>query len=457
MAVKKQKLLQKADALARDKKFRKAISLYKQVIQEDVGDIRTRLRLSELLYQSGRIDEAAAMLQFVGDYYKEHGFLLKSVAVYKKMLEINPARTELHGTLANLYFQLGMAPDAVKQFKAQIRALIKQAKILDSLYVIRSMLELDPANVSDRLRLAESFSKNELIDEAASEYLRVLGILDKNGRNGDWCQVALRYLHHSPADSEVRRKVVEHLVQDGDHHRALQHLHSCIEAAPEDEHLLDLAATCFEMLGQPEKAVVALKSLVGLSKRKGLDREEEEAWVRILRLDPKDSAARVALSIDEGELPAPGDVVLEWDMPGGPPPVPRVPVVSNTPTGRTTSGTRPHPLEVADTVFEDPSFGDFSSADEKTAAEPLSEDLLRELSLDLEDEEPPRVAIDVVKLKKAIESKQPLSPEELDACGVPLQPTDREELEFFLSAGLKDEAIAILQEVYSRLSGGQKA
>ena len=191
-ASKKQKLLQKADGFARDHKVKKAINLYRQAIQEDPNDIRTRLRLSELLYQAERGEEALEVLQFVGDYYREHGFLLKSVAVYKKMLEVDPSRSDLHGTLAQLYFQLGMAPDAIRQFKAQIRAMLKQDKVVDSLHVVRSMLELDPANVFDRVRLAENFSKHGLIDEAANEYLRVLGLLEKNGKSEEWGKVALR-------------------------------------------------------------------------------------------------------------------------------------------------------------------------------------------------------------------------------------------------------------------------
>lgn len=434
MAVKKQKLLQKADALSREKNFKKAISLYRQVLQEDPGDIRSRLRFAELLYQSGRTEEAMEMLQFVGDYYREHGFLLKSVAVYKKMLEITPAKTDLHGVLAALYSQLGMAPDALKQFKAHIQALIKQGRIVDSLFVVRSMLELDPANVADRLRLAESFSKNQLIDEAAEEYRRVLAQLEKNEWTKECQQVALRYLHHNPQDHEVRRKVVEHLVQEGDYHHALQHLHFCLESSPEDEHLLELVATCFEMLGQPEKAVVVLKSLVSLSRQKGLAKEEEEAWVRVLRLDPKDTTARRALSIDAGELPPPGEVVLERDMPD----MPMQP---------------PAPTEFAETIYEPPSFID-TSADEATLAEPLSADLLKELELD-DDEEPPPTPVDMARLKKALEEKSVLTPRELEECGVSLSESDREELDFFVSSGLNDEALAILQEVYSRLSGGK--
>ena len=437
MAGKKQKLLQKADAYARDKKLKKAISLYQQVIEEDAGDIRTRLRLSELLYQAGRLEEALEILQFVGDYYKEHGFLLKSVAVYKKMLEVDPSRTDLHGILAQLYFQLGMAPDAIRQFKAHIRALIKQGKMVESLYVVRSMLELDPANISDRLRLAENFSKHELIDEAADEYRRVLTLVDRNGSGSGWGRIAMRYLHHNPRDLEVRKRVTEQMLEAEDYQKALQHLHVCMEKDPHDTELLDMAANCFEMLGQPEKSIVALKSMVSVYRQKGLSEEEQEIYARILQLDPKDEQSLYALGIMGDDDEPAEDLHLEWEMPPGhdqPPPT---------------------PTEFGETVMEDsPSFSEDEWA-EPTMIEPISEDLLKELDLLGEESGPAlAVAVDVIRLKRALDSGEPLSPADLEECDVQMSPNDKEELEFFISSGLTDEALAILQEIHTRLDGG---
>ncbi len=436
MAVKKQKLLQKADALARDKKFKKAIVLYKDAIAEDPNDIRTRLRLSELLYQAGRTEEALSVLRYVGDYYREHGFLLKSVAVYKKMVEVDPKLTELHGTLAALYFQLGMAPDAIRQFKSQIRALIRQGKIVDSLHVVRSMLELDPANVMDRLRLAEAFSRHELIDEAAVEYRRVLAVLEKAGRTPDWGKVALRYLHHSPDDFEARKAVVEFLVETGDYLRALQHLLIALNKDPMDVRLLEQAATAFEMLGQPGKSIVALKSMAALYRQRGQAREEQAALVRVIGLDPKDAHARRALGMeDQAEVPPSGEVVLEWDMPAGfksapePPPIP----------------------DLSDTVYEPPSFAE-EWVEDATIVETIDPNALKELMSLEEEREPSQPAVDILALKRALDARKPLTPDQLGKAGVPLSAEDREELQFFLASGLKDEAMAILQETYNRLT-----
>jgi len=192
------------------------------------------------------------------------------------------------------------------------------------------------------------------------------------------------------------------------------------------------------MLGQPEKAIVALKSMVSIYRRKGLVNEEQDVYVRILQLDPKDEQALSALGIDEEDPEELGEEVeLEWDMPMAtvePPP---------TPTN-----------EFADTIYEeDPSFADEWVQDDATIVEPVSEDLLRELA-DFEQDAQQSGSIDALTISRALESATPLSPEELESCGVRLGPADREELDFFISSGLKEEALAILQELHTKLLGG---
>jgi tetratricopeptide (TPR) repeat protein len=468
------KLLAKADSLARDRKYKKACSVFKQAIEADPNDIKTRLRMSELLFQIGQKEESLKTLQFVGDYYRDNGFLLKSVAVYKKMVEVDPARTELHGMLAQLYFQLGMAPDAIRQFKAQIRAMNRAGKQVESLHVVRSMLELDPSNIVDRIRLAESFSAHGLIDEAANDYRRGLTLLDKSGRVELWSKVALRYLHHAPEDLPVRKRAVDFLLAQGEHHRALQHLHACLTREPRDIDLLQKTAICFRSLGQVDKAIITLKALVPLFREKGLEKEEQDAWVEVLKLDPKDEHALRVVDRSVSDTVEPVEVELEWEMPGSSsrPAIPEVEEVS----------------EEADTVFESgagAAANDFLQ-DDATLVQPVSQDLLAELGF-LEDEQPatpqparkstpppvpgkaaarPRQApptarpkpVDLARVAAALNARKPLTAAEIVESGLPVSDSDREELDFFLSAGLNDEALSILGEIYNRAArGGKKA
>ena len=437
MAEQKDKLLKKIDLALQGKKLKKARNLLKKVVEADPNDIRSRLRLGEVHFQLGDKADAVALLAQVGDYYRDHGFLLKSVAVYKKMLEVDPARGELHGELANLYFRLGMAPEAVRQHKVQVRALLKQGRVIDSLHVVRQILDLEPGNVKDRVRLAEAYSQHELYEDASREFREVLSVLEKKGDRGPlWVQVSERYLHHNLRDVQVARRLVEKLMDLGRHNHALPWLQVCFEQTPGDLGVLDMLATCFDSLGQPNKAIAVLKILAGLYRKSGLSAERDSSLMRILEIDPKDITANRKLGRDTPDKKdARGkDIELDWDLPKpvekpeeAPPPIP------------------PDDEEVEfgfEDVWEE-------GAEEVTMVQAMDEVLLKELGL-LDEKEPEDELMDIMPLQAKLDAGEILTAEALIRKGIDLEPSEVEELEFFQTAGLTEEAGMLVNEILQR-------
>jgi tetratricopeptide (TPR) repeat protein len=435
VAEQKDKLLKKVDLALQGKKLKKARTLLKKVIDADPNDIRSRLRLGEVHFQLGDKADAVELLAQVGDYYRDHGFLLKSVAVYKKMLEVDPTRWDLHGELANLYFRLGMAPEAVKQHKVQVRALLKQGRVVDSLHVVRQILDLEPGNVKDRVRLAEAYSQHELYEDAAREFREVLSVLEKkNSRGPLWVQVAERYLHHNMQDVQVARQLVEKLMDLGRHTQSLPWLQLCFDANPGEMAILDMLATCFDSLGQPNKAIAVLKILAGLYKQRGLGAERESTLMRVLEVDPKDVTANRELGRDGEDKSRGKDIELDWDLPkpaepqeDAPPPLP------------------PDDEEVEfgfENVWEE-------GAQEVTLVQAMDETLLKELGL-LDDDHSKDELVDVMPLQRKLDAGEALTPEELIRMGVDIEPSEMEELDFFLTAGLTEEAGMLVNEILQR-------
>ncbi|MBM4372085.1 MAG: tetratricopeptide repeat protein [Deltaproteobacteria bacterium] len=439
MAESKDKLLRRIDLALQGKKLKRARNLLRKVIELDPNDIRSRLRLGEVQFQLGDKDDAVALLAQVGDYYRDHGFLLKSVAVYKKMLEVDPSRWELHGELASLYFRLGMAPEAVKQHKVQARALLKQGRVVESLHVVRQILDLEPGNVKDRVRLAEAFSQHEQYEDASREFREVLSILaKKNSRGPLWIQVSERYLHHNMQDVEVARGLVEKLLELGRHNHALPWLQLCFDANPGDLGVLDMLATCFEALGQPNKAIAVLKVLSGLYGKRGLKAESDGILLRVLEVDPKDVTANRALGRDiagsRKEARTSPDLELDWDLPKPVEPPPEAPP--------------PLPPEDEDVEFGFEEVWE-EGAQEVTLVQAMDEALLKELGL-LDDDPGREGLVDVGPLKRTLKEGKALTAEDLIRKGVHVEPSEVEELDFFHTAGLTEEAGMLVNEILQR-------
>lgn len=327
----KDKLLKKVDQALQGKTPKKACSLLKKIVRTYPDDINSLFRLSEVYRQLGDKTRAAAVLVRAGKDYRDRGLLLQSATVYEKLLDTDATLWELRGELANLYLRSGKGTEAVAQYKLQIQALREQGRIVDSLHVVRRILALTPDALNDRVCLAEAYSRNLQYKDASREFRVVLSILEeKEEQDSLWVQVAERYMHHDMQDVQVAQQLVEKLMELDRCNHALLWLQLCFDQKPGDSENLDMLATCFESLGQPDKAVAVLKILANLYGQWGLKAEQESTMLRILECDSKDLTTNSKQDrYGPAEKPLKGrDIELDWDLPSSPenqeqpPPIP---------------------------------------------------------------------------------------------------------------------------------------
>jgi hypothetical protein len=90
-----------------------ALAEYAEMIRKKPVDVRVWLKVGDLHAKKGATQEALASYHKVADFYREQGFMLKAVAVYKQMLKLDPRADGVRPQLAALYAQLGLHDDAV--------------------------------------------------------------------------------------------------------------------------------------------------------------------------------------------------------------------------------------------------------------------------------------------------------------------------------------------------------
>ncbi|NOZ00957.1 MAG: tetratricopeptide repeat protein [Deltaproteobacteria bacterium] len=275
--------------------LKRAIREYDKVLREDPSDIRTKLKVADLLFRMGEKDRATAAFEDVAEFYASQGFLLKAVAVFKQVLKLKPNDVDIHLSLANLYQQIGLVNDAIGQYREAITLQDEQGLALDRLKTAQKMLELDPDNARLRVALAEDFSREGMIEEAVHEFRSAADILKAAGMMDEYVEVSERLLYHQPDDFDVNRELAAYYAGRQDALKALTRLQVCFKDRPNDPEVLDLLGQVFEFSGQPQKAVAVLKSLAHVYDRTGLIRERDEVFKRILNLSPGDKSAQAAL------------------------------------------------------------------------------------------------------------------------------------------------------------------
>jgi tetratricopeptide (TPR) repeat protein len=317
MAINKNKVMDAARK-ARDKgQVDKAIKEYLKIVREDPKDVRVWLKIGDLYAKKGSKGEATETYLKVAKFYSEQGFYLKAVAVYKQILKLDPRLVEVNLKLAELYRQLGLLSDAMQHFEMVAAFFHREGKTREALATIRQLVDLDPENVATRIKLAELYSKEGMVEDAVTEFGQACDYLRKHNRIDDFVKVAERLLWHKPDNIPLNRELANLYLRRTDPRRALQKLQTCFKSDPRDVETLGLLAQAFQALDQKGKTVSVLKEMARVLVEIGQRREAEDVHRRILSFVPNDPDSRQFLGDAASQVRGPGpappvaDQVLE--------------------------------------------------------------------------------------------------------------------------------------------------
>jgi tetratricopeptide (TPR) repeat protein len=170
MGFDKAKAIRAAEKYLAQGKIPSAIQEYMRIVENEADDFNALNTLGDLYARVERRDEAVSCYRRVAEHYREQGFTLKAVAMYKKLSRFVPNDQKTALALASLYEQQGLLIDARQQYLIAADAFARSGESREALDVLRRIADLDPSNTQIRLRLAESFTRENLPDLAAEAY-----------------------------------------------------------------------------------------------------------------------------------------------------------------------------------------------------------------------------------------------------------------------------------------------
>ena len=159
MAFNREKAMTAAAKFAAKGQHDRAAKEYVSVIEADPSDTRTWLLLAEALVNAGDKPGAIERYLHVAEGYAAANEAQKAIAVYRKVLGIDPNRLDIQTRIAGLYKDLGRVGDAVAAYEFVAQAYFQAGQIAEGLEGFRMVAELEPAAVGKRLRLAELYAE----------------------------------------------------------------------------------------------------------------------------------------------------------------------------------------------------------------------------------------------------------------------------------------------------------
>lgn len=155
----KAKILSAAEKYVQQGKLQNAILEYDKICKQDPKDLTVLNTIGDLYARLGRADQAAEYFKRVGEAYASNGFVVKAIAMYKKLTKLHPAATDSVVRLAELYTQQGLYNDARAQYMAVADQCLKENDREKATGILKKMLELDPENAGMQTKVADLYLK----------------------------------------------------------------------------------------------------------------------------------------------------------------------------------------------------------------------------------------------------------------------------------------------------------
>ncbi len=302
MSLNRNKVLNKAQKYVQQGKLAKAITEYERLVADDPNDVRTLLKMGDLYAKMGNVEAALETYRSVAEHYAKDGFFLKAVAVYKQMLKLDPSSIHIYTRLAELYHQLGLSNEAMKQYQIVAKHYETKGMKKDSLDIFKKMAELDPDNIASRVKLAELYAREGHSDQALKDFLNIAAELKEKGNKEDLIKVYEKIVKLDPENIDRVRDLATLYLDVSEPKRALAKLQLCFKYDPKNEKTLALLAKSFDILQQPEKTKAVYMELLAVYEEKGM-KEKAEAIRESLVGHP--SAVSEVVEVSSFSVPIP--------------------------------------------------------------------------------------------------------------------------------------------------------
>ncbi len=298
MAIDRNKVIAAAQKHIQKGSYKRAIKEYKKIMKVAPDDVRILLKIGDLEARDGQTSASVRTYNEVADHYVAHGFFLKAVAVYKQLLRLAPERVDARLRLADLYFQLSLLRDAMANYQEVANMLLEMGRVDQYLQTLERVVEIDPDNAGNRIKLAEQLAKFGHEEAAASEFFGTAGLLKESGRFEEYTKVAERYIHLAPTDLEAVFELAEVYLRQGRAKRALAKVQVLFREDPRNPRVVDVLVRALDALGEKSRAIEVLRELAHGFDEDGAIDARDELYRRLLEIEPGDAEARDALGLD---------------------------------------------------------------------------------------------------------------------------------------------------------------
>jgi tetratricopeptide (TPR) repeat protein len=262
------RILQQAEKLFKQGKIDTAIKEYQKIIELKPDDLEVRRIIGDLYLKLNKLPEAIKQFEWISDFYLKEGFFTKAIAMYRRITRIEPQNETISFKLADLYTKQGLIIEAKQIYLEMAEEYKRQNNQKKALGIYRKILEFDRSNTKMRILLADNYLREDMKDEAISEYLTASDILIKK-REFAPAEELLLQTYNKVKHLKIFEKLISCYISQGNASKAIQMLKNLGE--------------------EIYKHLSLLKILGELYFKNNLIEEAEKIYKKIAEIDPNET------------------------------------------------------------------------------------------------------------------------------------------------------------------------
>jgi len=266
MAIDRNKITKQAENYLASGKIERAIDEFLKLVDDRPDDFNMVNRIGDAYLQANRVPDAIEMFKKAGIGFERGGFQAKASAVLKKAHRAAPGDVDVAGRLADLYRQTNMIKDAIAIHIEVADLFTKKGLIKRALEEFAKVVELDPKNLKNKVKLADLYNKEGMKERAAGIYLEVAESLAVEQMHAEASQI-LERAKSMVTTPQVFLTQSRLAVIQKDLGAASQYLREGLAANPRCVEILEALAEVELQAKNPEMALEALAQVPQLPEK----------------------------------------------------------------------------------------------------------------------------------------------------------------------------------------------
>jgi tetratricopeptide (TPR) repeat protein len=171
LAIDKATILKNAQLFTSRSQYDKAIAEWTKLLLGTSADGGVFNTIGDLHLKRNASTEAVEAYIQAAAGFKAAGDPLKAIAVYRKILKVDPSRYKVYQQLGDLNAERGLTSSAITEYTTLCKIYVKEGRLRDAVEVYRTMARVEPSNLDVKKRLAELSLQEGLKADAIEAYL----------------------------------------------------------------------------------------------------------------------------------------------------------------------------------------------------------------------------------------------------------------------------------------------